>query len=126
MTEEEMKDMETKIDEFRKLKWEIRKRKVKDAIKEAPRKTVNFCKTHGKELAASAPIIFAVGKKAVRMYGEHKEQVRKALEIYDYSLHRWCRLKRKMTHEEELEYKKRLRNGEKVYDILSTMRLLKY
>ena len=126
MTDEEQRDMEQKINEYKKLKWEIRKRKVKDALKEAPGKVMDVCKTHGKEIAASAPFVYYAVRKAAKVYGEHKEEVRKALEIYDYSLHRWCYLKRKMNPKEELEFKKRLRNGEKVYDILSTMRLLKY
>ena len=111
---------------FEELEREMWKRRIKGFFKEAPRKTYEFARAHGKELAAAVPTVLMIGGKLIRTREKWSDNWRKDHEIYDYSLHRWCRLKRKMTKREELEYKERLRNGEKVYDILNTMRLLKY
>ena len=123
MSQEEI-DLRKK--ELKELNKELRKRKVKTFVKEAPGKVVEWGKTHGKEVAGVVATGLIAGKKAARVYWAWQNKRHRDLEIYDYSLHRWCRLKRKMRPEEEREFKLRLRKGEKVYDILNTMRILKY
>ena len=123
MTNEEI---EARRKELKDLNKEIRKRKVKAFVKEAPEKAKEFVKAHGKEAAGVVATGLIAGKKAARMYWVWKDQKRRNLEVYDFSLHRRCYLKRKMRPEEEREYKFRLRNGDKVYDILNDMNLLKY
>ena len=123
MTTEEI---ELRKKELKELNKELRKRKVKTFFKETPGKVVEWTKTHSKEAAGLATAGLVASKKLVKGYAAWKDQKHRDLDVYDYSLHRWCHLKRKMRPDEEREYKLRLRKGEKVYDILNTMRLLKY
>ena len=116
---------ENDVIDFDEIKWELRKRKVKTFFKELPGKTVKFVNEHGKELAAAIPTAVIIGRKLSKIHDDRKEQYHRDREIYDYSLHRWCELKRKMTQKEELEFKERRRKGETVYDILNSMRILK-
>lgn len=123
MTEAEKDE---KIAEFKKLQWELKKRKVQLFVKEAPGKAYEFCKAHGKEVVAGASAAIVVGKKLTGLIEDVKEKNHRDRRIYDHSLDRWCYLKRKMRPDEEREFKERRRKGETVYDILSSMRLLKY
>lgn len=123
---EENRDINVEPVSLAQFRWEARKRKVVGFFKELPGKTIDFVGQHKEGVAAAVPTMIFVGKKLTKAYGDHKEQVRKDTSVYDFKLHRWCYLKRKMRPEEEREYKRRLASGETVYDILNTMRILKY
>lgn len=109
-----------------KFKQELRKRKVKQFFKDLPEKTCRFIDDHREIIVATAPVALWSLKKIIKVSGEMHDSYQRDREIYDYSLHRWCTLKRPLRPHEELEFKRRRAAGESVYDILNTMRILKY
>jgi hypothetical protein len=66
-----------------------------------------------------------ITKGAIRSYNLKKEEQIKNLYCYDRSLGHYWALKRELTNVEWLEIEKRKKNGERLADILSDLRVLK-
>lgn len=76
-----------------------------------------------------APVIIGatttIVKVAGRSYNNHKAEAIKNLYCYDRSLGHYWKLKRELTNREWLEIDARKKNGERLADILSEMKVLK-
>ena len=66
-----------------------------------------------------------VGKAAIKNVNLRKQEAVKILYCYDRSLGHYWRLKRELTNHEWLEIDRRKREGEKLAEILASMKVLK-
>lgn len=66
-----------------------------------------------------------IGKSAIKRINLNKQQDVKELYCYDRSLGHYWELRRKLNNHEWVEIDKRKRNGEKLADILDSMKVLK-
>ncbi len=114
--------------------------KVKNLAKKVWQKFVEGCKWIVKEIKEAAQwcldnqeVVYVVcgGASAVswvvkkfRKNAAEREQDYQRRHIYDYSLgHHW-NLRRELTANEMFEYERRRQNGERIGDILQSMRVL--
>lgn len=119
------------INDFRK---ELNRRafceKVKGAAYKVQDKVQDFIERNNKELLiVMVPVVISglvtVSKVVVKRGNLNKEQQLKEKYCYDRSLGHYWALKRQLSNKEWLEIDKRKRNGEKLSDILSEMKVLK-
>lgn len=116
--------METERIEFKKIKrqiwWEQRRRDL-ESFKD---KAVEFgmkAWDHKGEIIAAATAATGVVVKAKRMHDDYIAE----REIYDPSLHKTLRLKRRLTTRQKRELQQRFDSGEKIHDIIVDMGILK-
>ena len=114
-----------KLISFNKVKWEMKK----EQAKRKANKVLEWVDKN-KELSVSilVPVVLGV-PKMIRMIG-HNHAVNKEIRfkertIYDRSLGRYVELKRPLRTNEALSIEERRANGEKLYQILNDMGLLK-
>ena len=111
------------INDFRK---ELNRRAFCEKVKGAAYKVQDFIERN-KELLVPVFIsgLVIVLKVVVKRGNINKEQQLKEEYCYDRSLGHYWALKRSLSNKEWLEIDKRKRNGEKLSDILSEMKVLK-
>ena len=111
------------INDFRK---ELNRRAFCEKVKGAAYKVQDFIECN-KELLVPVFIsgLVIVLKVVVKRGNLNKEQQLKEEYCYDRSLGHYWALKRSLSNKEWLEIDKRKRNGEKLSDILSEMKVLK-
>lgn len=117
---------------FEDFKKESKRREFKEKMKEtasrAYNKTKDFCINH-KEVVVPIAITLATGavklsKMALKHRNLKQEEHNKEEYCYDRSLGHYWKLRRPLTNKEWLEIDSRKKNGERLSDILSSMRVL--
>lgn len=111
------------------ITWEIRRREIKDKIMTTMTELKTFCVEHTElALAIGSGMAGAVGwgiKKFTKSRQIHKEELLKKNFCYDRSLGHYWRLKRELTNNEWVEIDRRKKNGERLADILDSLKVLK-
>lgn len=114
------------INDFRK---ELNRRAFCEKVKGAGYKVQDFIERNKELLIVMVPVVISglvtVSKVVVKRGNLNKEQQLKEEYCYDRSLGHYWALKRSLSNKEWLEIDKRKRNGEKLSDILSEMKVLK-
>jgi len=107
----------------------IRKARAKAWIREKYEDVKDFADRNKEVLAVAVPVIGGVvtaGIKAINKHAKlHKEQHLKNEYCYDRSLGHYWELRRKLTNSERVEIDKRKKNGERLADILDSLKVLK-
>lgn len=105
---------------------------LKDKINHKFEKTRYWIVANKEMILAYTPIVvggLAVAKDIVKVVGKRvnlrKEETIKELYCYDRSLGHYWRLKRDLSNKEWLDVDRRKKNGERLADILSEMKVLK-
>lgn len=109
---------------FREMNKEAKKQKRKEKVKAI----LDFGKENQSLIYGATGLLAAatgLGKKILKNHAVNKEIKFKETTIYDRSLGRYVRLKKKLTAEQALTIEKRKQNGEKLHIILQDMNLLK-
>ena len=110
--------------DIKDFKWELRKRKIKEKLSQA----WEFVKEHPTESMAAATAGIGGVMGLIKRHDRHqmiKEQQRLKDEyIYDRSLGRYIKMRKKPSTSEALEIERRKHNGEPLGQILADMRLL--
>lgn len=118
-----------KIEDFkRESKRKAIKEKVKEKATKAYVKTRDFC-SNNRELVIPAAITLGsgaikLGKMAMKSKNLKKEERIKEEYCYDRSLGHYWKLRRPLTNDEWLEIDQRKRDGERLSDILSELKVL--
>ncbi|EET59486.1 hypothetical protein BRYFOR_08577 [Marvinbryantia formatexigens DSM 14469] len=126
LQEEKYMDKKLNLEDYRK---ELGKRQLKEKIYSAVESGKNWAVQNKEEaitLAAgvcgcATAIIKTVGKRV----NSQKEKELKDLYCYDRSLGHYWRLRRELTNREWVEIDQRKQNGERLADILASMKVLK-
>ena len=88
-----------------------------------------WIRNHSEELKIFVPVavgaVVTVAKTVGRRANLHKAESIKNMYCYDRSLGHYWRLKRELSNKEWLDIDRRKRNGERLADILSELRVLK-
>lgn len=107
----------------------IRKARMKAWFREKYEDAKDFADRNKEVLAVAVPVIGGVvtaGIKAISKHAKlHKEQHLKNEYCYDRSLGHYWELRRKLTNSEWVEIDKRKKNGERLSDILDSLKVLK-
>lgn len=117
------------IDDFKKeSKRRALKEKVKRTTSNVYHKTKDFC-INNKDVVVPVALTLAagtvkIGKLAMKTRKLNKEEQLKEEYCYDRSLGHYWKLRRPLTNKEWLEIDSRKRNGERLSDILSSMKVL--
>ena len=118
-------------DELEKARKKARVRELKEKAKQKVEDGLIWVNNNKEALAVATPIIMVAGKllgksvKAANKKVDMKQQKDlKELYCYDRSLGHYWKLRRKLTNTEWVEIERRRKNGEKLADILSDMRVL--
>ena len=118
---------------FEDFKKESKRRQFKEKMKETASRGYNkakdFC-INNKEIVVPIAITLAtgavkLGKLAMKSKNLNKEERLKEEYCYDRSLGHYWALRRPLSNKEWLEIDSRKRNGERLSDILSEMKVLK-
>lgn len=117
------------IEDFRKeSKRRAFKEKIVGTATKAYDKAKDFC-INNKEVVIPVAITLAtaavkLGKLAMKSKNLNKEEQLKEEYCYDRSLGHYWKLRRPLTNKEWLEIDSRKKNGERLSDILSSMKVL--
>lgn len=114
------------FDDFRK---EAKKRAFKDKIKSKIQKGGEWV-VQNKEMAMTAATVIiggvtGISKFVTKRSNLNKQEKLKDLYCYDRSLGHYWKLRRELTNDEWLEIDQRKKNGERLSDILSELKVLK-
>lgn len=111
------------------ITWQIKKAELKQKAKEKYNSVKTWCANNTElALAIGSGVVGVVGwvaKTAVKAHSQHKEEAIKNLYWYDPSLGKYWRLKHSLSNKECLEVDRRHANGERLADILDSMKVLK-
>lgn len=121
--------MEEKTIDINKFRKEQKKREFKEKINSKVRNGLEWVNNNREAIIIGAPIVMGAAKGVTKLIGKsidlHKEKELKDLRCYDRSGGHYWKLKRELTTQEWLEFDRRRSNGERVADILTSMRVLK-
>lgn len=121
-----MGDNVVKIEDFRK---ESKKRKLKEKVRSKIQNGIEKFDRNKEVIVTLAPIIIGGVATIVKVVGKRynlsKEEQLKDEYCYDRSLGHYWRLKRPLSNDEWLEIDRRKKNGERLSDILSSLKVLK-
>lgn len=118
------------IEEFKKeSKRREFKEKIKNGVNKAYVKTKDFCISH-QEIVIPVAVTLATGavkitKLVLKQKNLKQEEHNKEEYCYDRSLGHYWALRRPLSNKEWLEIDSRKKNGERLSDILSEMKVLK-
>lgn len=119
----------SKISKFPKVSQEEKIAGFKDKVREKLQSTRDWIEWHKYEIVTFAPVVIAgvttVAKVVGRRINLHKQETVKNLYCYDRSLGHYWRLRRPLTNQEWLAIDNRRRHGERMADILASMKVLK-
>lgn len=117
------------MDELRKAKIELKKREVKERIRSAWNKTVDFVDRNKEIIVVTAPVVIGGGAKIAGAIKRHEtikaEKRHKNLDHYDPRTGTWSHARRKLSKTERLELDRRYTNGESKIEILNDLGVLK-
>ena len=108
---------------------ELKMAELKATIREGASKAIRFCDENKELLIVAVPVVGGAVTAGVKAAGKH-HNLRKAEKIkknfcYDRSLGHYWELRRELTNHEWIEIDRRRKRGERLADILSSMRVLK-
>jgi hypothetical protein len=109
-------------------KKDLEKAKMKAAIREKARAVRDWYVTNQSwvnVVPAAAAVIFKGGKELSMHVRLNKQKNLKDLYCYDHSLGHYWQLKRKLTNADWTEINRRKKAGEKLGDILESLKVLK-
>ena len=118
--------MENKVERIswrkvrRQMWWEDQKRKAKEKLDKVA-EIGRIAWDHKTEIIATGAAVTGMAVKAKHMYDDYQSE----REIYDPSLHKTLRLKRKLSTRQKRELQERFDSGEKIHDIIVDMGILK-
>lgn len=111
------------------ITWQIKKAELKQKAKEKYNSVKTWCANNTElALAIGSGVVGVVGwvaKTAVKVHSQHKEELLKNNYCYDRSLGHYWKLRRELTNSEWVEIDKRKKNGERLADILDSLKVLK-
>lgn len=115
--------------DMKEIRRESKKREIKDKVSAKIQNGKEWVMAHKEAVAALIPItikgVTTVVKVVCKRRNLHKEEQLKDLYCYDRSLGHYWSLRRELTNKEWLELDQRKKNGERLSDILSEMKVLK-
>lgn len=108
---------------------ETRFQRIKREAKAKANQAWNWAKQNKEAAIAIATVTITAGTTLVKVVGKninlHKQESVKNLYCYDRSLGHYWRLRRELSNAEWLEIDTRKKNGERLSDILSELKVLK-
>lgn len=108
---------------------DLRKAQRKAWVREKVQSAKDFMSDNKEVLVIAIPAIIGLGKMVTKSINKtvnlRKEEHIKNEYCYDRSLGHYWELRRKLTNKEWLEIDRRKKNGEKLSDILKSLRVLK-
>lgn len=108
---------------------EKRRKEFKEKIQSKVRRAKYWVMANKETVIYLTPIVIGGVTSVVKVVGRYvntrKRETVKNLYCYDRSLGHYWRLRRELSNREWLEIDKRKKNGERLADILSEMRVLK-
>ena len=111
------------------FKRESKKREFKEKVNTKIQNGKEWFVRNKEAVITLTPIVIGGITTITKVVGKHvnlhKEEALKDLYCYDRSLGHYWRLRRELTNQEWLEIDRRKKNGERLSDILSDMRVLK-
>lgn len=117
---------------MKKLKWEMKKKKIKETACQKVHQTCEWCRKNKELLVVAIPTAAAGIRSVSRAAGSFarrsavkREERDRNTRFYDHSLGMYWRTKRELKPDELLTIQRRKAAGEKYGDILSSMKLLK-
>jgi len=121
--------MEEKVIDVNEFRKEQKRRERREKFNSKISDGLNWVNKNREAILVGAPIVIGAVKGVSKLISKginlHKEKELKDLRCYDRSGGHYWRLKRELTTQEWLEFDKRKSNGERVADILTSMRVLK-
>lgn len=125
-----------KDDKIERISWKQVKRdmffaKVKNVCKDTKDKAVDlfmWAWDHKIEIGAGVTTAIGVAAEGRRIYDRihsRYEDYQSEREIYDPSLHKTLRLKKKLSNRQKRELQERYDSGEKIHDIIVDMGIIK-
>lgn len=118
-----------KVVEIKDFKRESKKREFKEKINMKIQNGKEWFIRHKETIIVLAPVVAGCGTTAFKVVGKQinlcKQENLKDLYCYDRSLGHYWRLRRELTNKEWLEIDQRKKDGERLSDILSEMKVLK-
>ena len=119
----------SKILEFSELSREEKTARFKDKVREKLQSAGNWVEWHRNEIVTFTPVVIAGATTVIKVVGRrinlHKQETIKNLYCYDRSLGHYWRLRRPLTNQEWLAIDDRRKRGERMADILASMKVLK-
>lgn len=101
----------------------------KAKVREKLQSTKNWIEWHRNDIITFTPVVIAGATTVIKVVGRrinlHKQEAIKNLYCYDRSLGHYWQLRRPLTNKEWLAIDARRRNGERMADILESMKVLK-
>ena len=111
------------------FKREAKKRAFKEKIKTKIQNGKEWCIRNKEAVITLAPVaiggVTTIAKVVSKRSNLRKQETLKDLYCYDRSLGHYWRLRRELSNKEWLEIDQRKKNGERLSDILSEMKVLK-
>ena len=122
----------SEVIDMKKLKWELRKRKIQDRAVALYHRTEKFVVENKELLTVGIPAMAVITKNVTHTVTKltHNRNLKlderaKSSRWYDPSLGHYWYTKRPLSSSEQLAVKRRRDAGEKLGDILESMKLLK-
>lgn len=116
-------------DIFTEIRKEQRKREIKQKVTYKLQSAKNWVVRNKDWVVTVTPVVFTglvtISKVMIKRINLRKQEQLKDLYCYDRSLGHYWRLKRELSNKEWLEIDKRKKNGERLSDILSELKVLK-
>lgn len=117
---------------IKKLKWEMKKKQIKETVTTKVRQASNWCQQNKEFLVVAIPAATVTAKHALRMgsnvargHAAKVEERDRDTRFYDHSLGCYWRTKRPLRQDELLAVQRRRAAGESYGDIFASMKLLK-
>lgn len=111
------------------VKFKTSKRSLKDRISYKFNEIKIWMLQHPELVIAAIPVVVKTGSEIVKFAAtknvQRKEQQLKEFYCYDRSLGHYWKLRRELSNDEWVEIDKRKVNGERLGDILDSMKVLK-
>lgn len=115
--------------EIKDFKRESRKREIKDKLNTKLQNGKEWFIRNKEIIIVLAPVVVGCSTTVFKVVGKRinlrKQENLKDLYCYDRSLGHYWRLRRELTNKEWLEIDQRKKDGERLSDILSEMKVLK-
>ena len=111
------------------ITWQIRRQELKLKAKEKFSAVKNWCANNSElAIAIGTGVAGVIGwgvKTLAKAHSQHKEELLKNNYCYDRSLGHYWKLKRELTNSEWVEIDQRKKSGERLADILDSLKVLK-
>lgn len=111
------------------IRREIKKKELKDKVTAKVYEARDWVVANKNAIITLTPVVIGGVTTVTKVIGKHvnlrKEEELKDLYCYDRSLGHYWRLRRELTNKEWLEIDQRKKNGERLADILSELKVLK-